>query len=140
MVAHLLGILITYAAAVALVHGVHARYIKQWQGRRRAVHYVLVTSNHERQVEWIVRALSLYALLSGVRVKATMLDEQSADETLAIMGRMQDRAGIELVWVNMDEDVRNELKHELRSTSRQDDDSIYIDLRMGGEGARIPYW
>ncbi|MFI2857115.1 hypothetical protein ACH6EH_08215 [Paenibacillus sp. JSM ZJ436] len=140
MVAHLLGILITYAAAVALVHGVHARYIKQWQGRRRAVHYVLVTSNHERQVEWIVRALSLYALLSGVRVKVTVFDEQSNDRTLAILQRVAAHVGVELIVIEMDEQAKYQLKHMLRNTRKKDDRSIYIDLRGGGEAARIPYW
>lgn len=97
MVAHLLWILAIYGVTVVLVHVLHARrHGGESSQQRPRMHYVLITSNHERQVEWYLRALSLYALLSGTRVRVTVLDDRSVDDTLRIVHRLVNLSGIEL--------------------------------------------
>ncbi|WP_422658588.1 hypothetical protein ACK8P5_23470 [Paenibacillus sp. EC2-1] len=97
MVAHLLWILAIYGVAVVLVHVLYARRRGRESSQQRPrMHYVLITSNHERQVEWYLRALSLYALLSGTRVRVTVLDDRSVDDTLRIVHRLVNLSGIEL--------------------------------------------
>lgn len=139
MVAHLLWILVIYGIAVALVHMLHIHTKRvESSNRRSAMHYIIITSNHERQVEWILRALSLYALLRGTRVRVTVLDDRSNDNTLRIVNRLADLSGIELsvgVW-NSEEHTDVGLKN---ITSDQDEQRIEIDLRISSEVAPIPY-
>ncbi|NMO98143.1 hypothetical protein [Paenibacillus lemnae] len=139
MVAHLLWILAAYGAAVLLVHVMHARYVKRSADQNRVVQYVLVTSNHERKVEWIVRALSLYALLHGVRVQVTFYDEQSGDQTLAILHRLSGCPDVELKVMDLDDSEKEKLKLRLRNSRKKEDRGIYIDLRVPAGAARIPY-
>ncbi|GAB6927557.1 hypothetical protein JCM10914A_15400 [Paenibacillus sp. JCM 10914] len=136
MVAHLLWIVAVYGLAVALVHLLHARHRKSvGVGKVRRKHYVLVTSNHERQVEWYLRALSWYALLSGTRIRVTVLDDQSHDLTLKIVSRMTHLSGIELVYGQLRSSKQGDQQHE----DLQDQEIIQIDLRNPLEAARIPY-
>ncbi|MFC7678573.1 hypothetical protein [Paenibacillus sp. GCM10028914] len=139
MVAHLLWILVIYGIAVALVHMLYARRHRGDSSKRRpGLHYVLITSNHEWQVEWYLRALSLYALLSGTRVRVTVLDDRSDDDTVNIVHRLMNLSGIELVvghW-NPSEDTTLVMN---KITSESDEQLIEIDLRISGEAARIPY-
>ncbi|MEK3733186.1 MULTISPECIES: hypothetical protein [Paenibacillus] len=137
MVAHLLWILAVYGAAVALVHIIHRRSRDGYdQGRTRTKHYVLITSNHEHRVEWYLRALSLYALLSGSRVKVTVLDKQSDDDTMKIVSRLKGLTGIELEYHSLGAEDPN-----LVATDRNPlhDLLFYVDLRLPREAARIPY-
>lgn len=161
MVAHLLWILVIYGAAVTLVHVIYAyRRKREKQGADK--HYVLVTSNHERQVEWYLRALSLYAVLNGNRVRITVLDDKSQDLTKHIIQKLWGLPGIELEIRELEgqEDSRLPAKPvvnigetEQRGVLGMDVDRIgagngmllpdhafyYIDLRMPLEAARIPY-
>ncbi|MGG3309107.1 hypothetical protein ABES58_24505 [Paenibacillus lautus] len=137
MVAQLLWILAVYGIAVALIHIVHARHLRragEGTGRRR--HYVLITSNHERQVEWYLRALSWYALLSGTRVRVTVLDDQSYDDTLKIVQRLIHLSGIELVYGTWKSD--DSASREMGSGPNEEE-VIRIDLRNPMEAVRIPY-
>ncbi|UNK18079.1 hypothetical protein MNQ98_27310 [Paenibacillus sp. N3/727] len=139
MVAHLLWILAIYGIAVALVHILHARRHRGGSPNRRSrMHYELITSNHERQVEWYLRALSLYALLSGTRVRVTVLDDRSDDDTMVIVHRLANLSGIELhvSELNSDEDENKGIK---KITSESDEHFIRIDLRIPSEAVRIPY-
>ncbi|MCT1403917.1 hypothetical protein M4D81_33460 [Paenibacillus sp. p3-SID867] len=136
MVAQLLWILAVYGIAVALIHIMHARQLRradEGTGRRR--HYVLITSNHERQVEWYLRALSWYALLSGTRVRVTVLDDQSYDDTLKIVQRLTHLSGIELVYGTWrSDDSTREV-----DADPNEEEVIRIDLRNPMEAVRIPY-
>ena len=140
MVDHLLWILAIYGAAVALVHWMHARRKVSGSCRRRPdVHYVLVTSNHERQVEWYLRALSLYALLNGTRVRVTVLDDRSEDQTKLIAQKLCHLSGIETTI--LDHGSSPEMVRDLNEKKGrvQDGSYFYIDLRIPMEAARIPY-
>lgn len=126
MLTPLLSILLVYMAAIAAVHACHA-----WQKRRerRAIHYILVTFNHERQIEWYVRALGFYAWVTGKRIRLTVLDLHSDDATLGIVRRLEGIAGIELS-VTADDSV----------LSRAGDSDVkIIDLRNPHEARQIPY-
>lgn len=126
MLTPLLSILLVYMAAIAAVHAYHA-----WQKRRerRAIHYILVTFNHERQIEWYVRALGFYAWVTGKRIRLTVLDLHSDDATLGIVRRLEGIAGIELS-VTADDSV----------LSRAGDSDVkIIDLRNPHEARQIPY-
>lgn len=126
MLTPLLSILLVYAAAIAAVHAFHA-----WHKRRerRAIHYILVTFNHERQIEWYVRALGFYAWVTGKRIRLTVLDLHSDDATLGIVRRLKGLAGMELS-VTTDESV----------LSRAGDSDVkIIDLRNPHEARQIPY-
>lgn len=163
MVAHLLWILAIYGVAVVLVHVLHARrHGGESSQQRPRMHYVLITSNHERQVEWYLRALSLYALLSGTRVRVTVLDDRSVDDTLRIIHRLVNLSGIELTvgeWNSVVDagvglsTVRNsgvntstststsmsEGAQHLAPTFKDDEQRIVLDLRIASEVVRIPY-
>ncbi|MGG3284517.1 hypothetical protein [Paenibacillus solani] len=137
MVAQLLWILAVYGIAVALVHIMHARHLRRagdGTGRRR--HYVLITSNHERQVEWYLRALSWYALLSGTRVRVTVLDDQSYDDTLKIVQRLTHLSGIELVYGTL---TSGDSTARQQDVDHDEDETIRIDLRNSLEAIPIPY-
>lgn len=136
MVAHLLWILAIYGIAIALVHILHARRHRGGSPNRRPLmHYVLITSNHERQVEWYLRALSLYALLRGTRVRVTVLDDRSDDDTMQIVQRLADLSGIEL-YVG---EWNSEMNEDKKSPTESDEQCIHIDLRNSSEVIRIPY-
>lgn len=126
MLTPLLSILLVYMAAIAAVHAYHA-----WQKRRerRPIHYILVTFNHERQIEWYVRALGIYAWVTGKRIRLSVLDLHSDDATLGIVRRLEGIAGMELS-VTADDSVL--------SRAGESDVKI-IDLRNPHEARQIPY-
>ncbi|MEC0243208.1 hypothetical protein P4H66_25675 [Paenibacillus dokdonensis] len=126
MLTPLLWILTVYALAVAAVHVYHA-----WQKRKNArrIHYILVTSNHERQIEWYIRALGLYALMTGKRLRITVLDVNSDDHTLGIIDRLEGIAGVEMS-VSTDFSVLS---------YATDPDVKIVDLRNPHEAGHIPY-
>ena len=137
MVAHLLWILAVYGAAVILVHVLHARRERRSESSKHLkLHYVLVMSNHERQVEWYLRALSLYALLSGTRVRVTVLDDGSEDQTMQIVERLSGLSGIELSYGDWTEYDGAGTEREF---GRVEEKEIFIDLRKPREAAQIPY-
>ncbi|XEC95369.1 hypothetical protein AB6A23_01965 [Paenibacillus tarimensis] len=52
-------------------------------------HYVLVGDNHEKQMEWYIRSIRWFSLLSGAPAKITVIDEGATDETPAIVLKLQ---------------------------------------------------
>ncbi|BFH65571.1 MULTISPECIES: hypothetical protein [Paenibacillus] len=122
----LLWILMAYAFAVAAVHAFHI-----WQKRKdfRRIHYILVTSNHEHQIEWYIRALGLYALITGTNIRLTVVDIDSADDTLGIIERLGRYGNLELS-VTTDYSILNHAEHS---------DIRMIDLRNPHEAGQIPY-
>ncbi|MCJ8012764.1 hypothetical protein MUG84_13585 [Paenibacillus sp. KQZ6P-2] len=126
MLTPLMWILTVYALAAVAVHVYHA-----WQRRKdtHLLHYILVTSNHERQIEWYIRAFGLYALITGKRLRLTVLDFHSSDDTLVIIERLEGIAGVE-VSVSNDFSMLNHAGEP---------DATIIDLRNPHEAAHIPY-
>ncbi|ECH9276598.1 hypothetical protein YV30_24465, partial [Salmonella enterica subsp. enterica] len=130
MVPYVGWILLSYGMAAALVHILHSLYL---QGKRkdRAIHYILVTSNHENQMEWYLRALSWYARLRGLPLRVTVLDESSQDDTLAIMRKLETQGEMELTVIGLavvrQEDV------EAHAALLASDAPVCIDLRVPQE-------
>ncbi|MFR9710782.1 hypothetical protein ACL02P_15545 [Paenibacillus sp. MB22_1] len=136
MVSYIGWILLSYGLAAALVHVLHG-IVQQGKRRNRRVHYILVTSNHENQMEWYLRALSWYARLRGLSLQVTVLDESSQDDTLAILRKLEKQGGIELTVIGLavvqQEDV------EAHAAMVAEDAPVCIDLRVPREADKIPY-
>lgn len=138
MVSYMGWILLGYGLAAVLVHFLHGRLLRRKPEEGRRLHYILVTHNHESQMEWYLRALSWYARLRGESVKVTVLDESSQDDTLAIIQRLRDQSGLELSLsglVKVDEDeIGLQTGH-----ATEDEIKVHVDLRIPQEAAKIPY-
>ncbi|CAM4225836.1 hypothetical protein U9M73_15560 [Paenibacillus phoenicis] len=136
MVSYIGWILLSYGLAAALVHVLHGM-VRQGKRKDRAIHYILVTSNHENQMEWYLRALSWYARLRGLSLQVTVLDESSQDDTLAILRKLEKQGGIELTVIGLavvqQEDV------EAHAAMVAEDAPVCIDLRVPREADKIPY-
>jgi len=135
MMIPLLWITAVYVLAAAAVHLFHA-----WQKRKSSpwVHYTLVTSNHEGQIEWYIRAFGWYSFISGKKLRLTVMDAASTDQTVEIVHRMHGTAGMELSVVPMQSSVEN---GDIAGTLVLADGMIseMIDLRKPHEAERIPY-
>lgn len=135
-------ILFSYGLAAAMVHLVHGQYLRMQPGTHKRMHYVLVTHNHEQQMEWYLRALSWYGQWRGNVVKVTVLDEESEDNTLAIAERLGHQNGMELKLTRLAAVNEEDMKRYMLSAEEQQDEAehrFYIDLRSPGEANKIPY-
>ena len=136
MVPYVGWILLSYGMAAALVHVLHG-LVQQGKRKDRAIHYILVTSNHENQMEWYLRALSWYARLRGLPLRVTVLDESSQDDTLAIMRKLESLGEMELTVIGLavvrQEDV------EAHAALLTEEMPVCIDLRIPREADKIPY-
>lgn len=103
MTLQLLWIVLAYgmaAAAVRLLHTWHSTFLKasdedQKAGSQRE-HYIIMTSNHEHQVEWLIRMFKIRSWIVSSPVKVTVIDHVSEDLTVPIVERLQPCGGIEL--------------------------------------------
>ncbi|HEY4391643.1 MAG TPA: hypothetical protein VGN02_09905 [Paenibacillus sp.] len=135
-------ILISYGLAAAMVHLVHGQYLRMQPRSSKRMHYVLVTHNHEQQMEWYLRALSWYGRWRGHAVKVTVLDEASEDNTIAIAERLGHQSGMELKLARLAAVSEEDMKRYMLPTEEQQNEvehQLYIDLRSPGEANKIPY-
>lgn len=136
MISYIGWVLLSYGLAAALVHVLHG-LVQQGKRKNRRVHYILVTSNHENQMEWYLRALTWYTRLRGLALRVTVLDENSQDDTLAILRKLEKQGGLELTVIGLavvrQEDV------EVHVASAAGDEPVCIDLRVPREANKIPY-
>lgn len=92
-------ILACYALAVAAVHAA-----RHWHKKRgldkagRELEYVLVTKQNQLQIEWVIRALMMYAGLRGARLRLTIIDDHSTDLTIPIVQRLTLDRSVD-VWI-----------------------------------------
>ena len=92
------------------------------------------------RIKWNgIRRLSWYARLRGESLRVTVLDEGSQDDTLAIMQRMQNMSGMDPDgdWALTEE--RDEVEMRAVTSPDEGENSMYIDLRVPQEAAKIPY-
>ncbi|MNJ66919.1 hypothetical protein D3C77_630410 [compost metagenome] len=138
MVPYMVWILFSYGVAAVLVHLSHGRYLRYQPNTRKRVHYILVACNHENQMEWYLRALLWYSCLRAQSLRVTVLDEDSKDDTLAIIERMKHANAMNLTVIRL---TKIQDENEVIQYSAPDDDelSTYIDLRIPQEAAKIPY-
>ncbi|THF80817.1 glycosyltransferase family A protein [Cohnella fermenti] len=91
MLAVLCGILVVYALGVLAVHGAVRR-----RRRRSGRHYVLVAGDHGSRIEWYMRSLRSYSRRMGMDVHITVVLDDSADDTEAIVRQFaRDDGGVE---------------------------------------------
>ncbi|MGF7049088.1 hypothetical protein J2T13_003596 [Paenibacillus sp. DS2015] len=138
MVIQLIWIIAIYGLAVAIVHGLYAlRKLKGNSVQEHCIHYILVTSNHEGQVEWYVRALQLYGYLRGKIIYITVVDDASSDDTVRIIQRLEGLSGIYSSVVSGSLGRRDEISSYLSTEIHGE--IIMVDLRISQEADQIPY-
>lgn len=99
MAIQLAWILLVYGLAVAVVRLLYIKHVQAGQQKRsdqRSIRYVLITSNHELWVEWVVRALAGYSCLLNRPLHLSVIDDQSGDHTLGILERLGRKGRFEL--------------------------------------------
>ena len=139
MLLHLIAIAVVYGLAVGWVHLMyaHSKWAVQKAGNRKQLRYLLFTSNVEHNIEWIIRALWLYALLRGRGIQVIVVDDGSTDHTLAILERMSGRTSIDLRVVPREQSQSEEISPFLSTVLT--DETIIVDLTIPLEAGRIPY-
>ncbi|CAM2933905.1 hypothetical protein PASE110613_08230 [Paenibacillus sediminis] len=140
MVPYLLWILLVYGLTAAGVHLLYVRHSRRNKAaNKEAVHYVLVTSNHEKQIEWYIRALEWYSWIRGQMVVVTVVDERSTDHTIPIIERMSKHAnGLQLSVISRSDLLGDDDLYSLVSTHKGEG-VLLIDLRIPREALKIPY-
>ncbi|MDN4066427.1 hypothetical protein NYE70_15250 [Paenibacillus sp. FSL R5-0407] len=138
MVSYMGWIVLSYGLAAVLVHFLHGVLLREKPKDGKRLHYILVTHNHGNQMEWYLRALSWYARLRGESVKVTVLDEASQDDTVAIIQRLRDQAGIELTTIGLMTADADEISRQATAWT-EEEIQVYVDLRVPQEAAKIPY-
>lgn len=102
-------ILLCYGVAAIAVHAMYRWHVHRHPKSVKRVHYVLITQNHENQMEWVLRALHWYSKVKGIALRVTLLDNESIDDTLAIAKKMQAHGmQITMMQVKDTEDEDNE--------------------------------
>ncbi|OAB42928.1 hypothetical protein [Paenibacillus glacialis] len=140
MVIQLIWIAVIYGLAIATVHGIYAITYKVKGNSRKEYHneYILVTFNHERKIEWYVRALWLYAFQKGKTLRILVLDHGSNDETVRMIHTMREWSGLDLSVVVCEGVVNRDRMNGYLPLSGTEG-PIWIDLRIPQEDRRIPY-
>jgi hypothetical protein len=106
MAIQLAWILLVYGLAAAVVRLLYLRHAAELQtGHRkgpdkRRIHYILITSNHEQWVEWVVRVLAAYSYLLNRSLHISVIDDQSEDHTVGILERLGRTGGFELAVIS----------------------------------------
>jgi hypothetical protein len=101
-------ILLCYGMAAIAVHAMYRWHVHRHPKSVKRVHYVLITQNHENQMEWVLRALHWYSKMKGIALRVTLLDNESNDDTLAIAQKMQTH-GMEITMVQANDNQAEEL-------------------------------
>ncbi len=131
MVAQLIWIAAVYASAVAIIHMLHSReQTRQTPRARKWIHYILITRNHETVVEGYIRALNVCALLTGKRLRMTLMDDSSSDGTLEIVSRMA-RSGSPIDLV--------QTMPILQADEAMMQQGIVVDLRLSEQQIKLPF-
>ncbi|MBP1906992.1 hypothetical protein J2Z32_003657 [Paenibacillus turicensis] len=156
-------ILLCYGVAAIAVHAMYRWHVHRHPKSVKRVHYVLITQNHENQMEWVLRALHWYSKMKGVALRVTLLDNESNDDTLAIAQKME-KHGMEITVVQAKDQQAEELlsrpfsqKGTVNETTEftkaklgdgtkktlevefNEEKQFCIDLRLPQEVNRIPY-
>ncbi|GIO35215.1 hypothetical protein J41TS12_00760 [Paenibacillus antibioticophila] len=137
MFTYMSWIVVGYGLAALLVHLLHRRFLRRTQKDVLETHYILVTRNHELQLEWYIRALSWYARIRGECIRVTVLDQASEDDTLAILRRLYHESGIRLNVIDMADTTDKVFNKNPESADREN--RVHVDLRVPQEAAKIPY-
>lgn len=143
MIAMLLWIVGCYGLAVAVVHLVY-RFQNKLRGEKPApwIHVVIVSHNDERHMEWIIRAYCWFAWLKGRRLKFTVVDQGSTDDTMTIISKLVHRSDemsdTEVIHVN-NRSEREEVLRHLESSRTPEETQLILMLHKQSDWRRVPY-
>lgn len=137
MFAYMSWIVVGYGLAALLVHLLHRRFLRNAKKDVFATHYILMTRNHGHQMEWYIRALSWYAKIRGECIHVTILDQESEDDTHAILARLYYESSVSLDIMDMPEASDKLLCKNPELVDREN--QIHVDLRIPQEADKIPY-
>lgn len=138
MIPYLGWIVLAYGMTAIIVQLMYRLQLRKNLGDATQVNYVLVTHNHEKQMEWYLRALSWYGRLRGLSIHVTVLDMASDDDTLPILYRLHNHDGLELKIVGISDLSEQDIGTE-SITMEGDSVPVYIDLRVPEEASKLPY-
>lgn len=132
-------ILLCYGVAAIAVHAMYRWHVHRHPKSIKRVHYVLITQNHENQMEWVLRALHWYSKMKGIALRVTLLDNESIDDTLAIAKKMQSHGmQITMMQVKDTEDQDNkDNKDNENNFSRPSRQKGSVDETDGVLGAKV---
>lgn len=136
MIPGLLWMIGAYGLCIVLVHAAHA-----WtRGGRMAVrHYVLIGSNQQHRIEWLIRSLLLFGWLRGCSVQITLLDEGSQDDTLEIARKLQQQSGGILTILECSQEREAAIRSLETGRGLSDRiDTIVVELSSPGDLAKLP--
>lgn len=124
MVESVIIIISCYICSAFLVHVAYRSLPNQ---RDASHHYVLVTKNNERQAEFVLRAITWHAWLFGKVLEISVIDENSEDQTIPIIRRLDRDGQVRLLrtrnWAETERLVRC-LKRTSNGVDGRSDDLI----------------
>lgn len=119
----LLASVIVYALSALLIH-----IFYKWLGiRERNRHVVIVTANHQKVIEWVIRSVFFLGWLKGSLDQVTVVDQCSEDDTEHIVDRMAYGKYIRWVPLNDQREVNTWLEQHFNKESSEKLE--VIDLR-----------
>lgn len=87
MILGLIAIIGAYGLAAASLHAGYALQRRK-RGKLACTTLLLITRNNELHVEWYLRSLLFVSRLRGRKIQIAVSDEDSEDDTLAIVRRL----------------------------------------------------
>ncbi|NDI36529.1 hypothetical protein EPK97_17520 [Chengkuizengella sediminis] len=104
MISGILTIIGIYVLCALIVHVSHYFHLKK-KGEigLHKVHYVIISYQNEKLIEWVLRSIFFFFWLHGKEVKITVVDKGSTDDTLAITNRMILHKDVQIKSVPMNE-------------------------------------
>ncbi|MFD1953940.1 hypothetical protein ACFSL6_07025 [Paenibacillus thailandensis] len=110
MAAILLAVIGCYVLAACMVH---VAYRLSKSKSKTNKHYILVSENNDRLMEWYLRSFQFYARRTGSTFRLTVVDRGSTDDTVAIADRLAVNRGHGLTV----QDCRKELEDKEQTES-----------------------
>lgn len=89
----LLSFVGSYALCVLLLHWLYGL------GKLQSVpptRILLITSNNQQQIEWVLRSLFFRSQLRGKNIRTTIVDKSSTDDTMKIIERLSREHPLEI--------------------------------------------
>lgn len=130
-------ILLCYGVAAFVVHAMYKWHVHRCPRSVKRVHYILITHNHENQMEWYLRALVWYTRFKGLALRVTLMDNESLDDTLAIARKMRKTHDMALTIIDAKEIGGSSFN--MIEEMIEGEQQLCIDLRLSQGVTKIPY-
>ncbi|MFS1514854.1 hypothetical protein VQL36_20980 [Chengkuizengella sp. SCS-71B] len=132
MIAGILTIIGVYVLCALIVHVSHYFHLKKkGEIELLTIHYVIISYQNEKLIEWVLRSIFFFFWFHGKEVKITVVDKGSTDDTLAITNRMILHKDLQIKSVPMNEKLNLENK-------MVDENVTVIDLTKDQRLQNIP--